>query len=210
MIWNGPEELESLKSCQALSWKYARSLCNKSLHKYFKLHFQGHRAILVIADRFVFRMWRARFNVPQPAQSTCGLRTSSLRPNKYRINRTPLGTSSDFLQHGPTFTTAQFRCRGLKPEQDESHDKEEQIVYDWESWSDSPDVPQINDADSTESDDSDTSWLADLTALASGLQSDMSQEQEALYAEARAAYIDGFIPKERAYLICLAILSLSG
>jgi GTP-binding protein HflX len=72
----------------------------------------------------------------------------------------------------------------------------------WESWSDAPDTELVSDVSA-----SDDSWIEDLGALASSLRSELSQEQEAVDAEARASFIEGIVPRERAYLVGAALKS---
>ncbi|KAG7671682.1 hypothetical protein Ndes2526B_g07430 [Nannochloris sp. 'desiccata'] len=80
----------------------------------------------------------------------------------------------------------------------------------WESWSDAPDTEKIISSiedDTSAGNAGDYSWLDDLGALASSLRSEMSQEQEAISAEVHASFIDGIVPRERAYLVGAALKS---
>lgn len=79
----------------------------------------------------------------------------------------------------------------------------------WESWADAPDTDKIASSEEFDSagDAGDYSWLDDLGALASSLRSDLSQEQEAINAGAHASFIDGIVPRERAYLVGAALKS---
>lgn len=156
-------------------------------------------------------MRTAGIAVSQPAQGLSSLRANISRNNTCKLQHSAFNTVSGFHRRVPYFT-AKFLCQavGQSSEDGADHDRAPADKVDaWESWSDAPELPQVYDVDtSSESDeDADDSWLDDLTALASGLQSDMSQEQEALMAEARAAYNDGTVPRERAYLVAAALKS---
>jgi GTP-binding protein HflX len=131
--------------------------------------------------------------------------------NFTRLNNHPRRhAATPFLQKArTTFVAVGVQAQAQRREGSEEEDTDNLVdgsgpeTGAWESWSDAPET-EIVAASEEEGDDS---WLDDLGALASSLRSEMSQEQEAVEAEARASFIEGVVPRERAYLVGAALKS---